>query len=67
MSTKAFNSALDFLPAAKPSKGGPGVFGLLKTILEAFEEGRTAQVEYRKLIARGMTHEQAARKVILRG
>ena len=67
MSTKAFGATLNYLPAAKTGNGGPGLLGLLKTIVQAFEEGRAAQIDYQRLLARGMSQEQAAREVMLRG
>ncbi len=62
MATKSFDSALDFLPEQK-ARGEVGFFGLVRAVLEAFEEGRVAEAKYRDLVAHGVSHEDAARKV----
>ena len=63
MATKSFDAALDFLPEVKAAHKGPGLFSVLKTIVEAFGEGRYAEAKYRDLVAHGVSHEVAARKV----
>lgn len=63
MATKSFDAALDFLPETKAVRKGPGLFKVLKAVVEAFEEGRQAEARYRELVARGIRHEDAARKV----
>ena len=66
MATKSFDTALDFLPEAKSVRNGAGamgVMGVLKAVVEAFDEGRTAEARYHDLVARGVSHEAAARKV----
>ena len=50
MATKLYDSALDFLPAAKPAKRGPGVLGTLKLIAEAFADARAASSRYEALV-----------------
>lgn len=63
MSTKSYDAALDFLPAAKASNGGPRLVSLLKAVVEAFEEGLSAEARYKDLVAHGVSHDEAARKV----
>lgn len=63
MATKSFDTALDFLPEVKSVRSGPGLFSVLKAMVEAFGEGRQAESEYRELVARGVRHEDAARHV----
>ncbi len=63
MTSKPYDNALDFLPEVKVSKGGPSVVSLFKTVAEAFNEARSAEALYHALIARGHSHEEAARKV----
>ncbi len=61
MATKLYDSALDFLPAAKPAKRGPGVLGTLKLIAEAFADARAASSRYEALVAHGVPPSRAAR------
>lgn len=63
MTTNSYDTALDFLPEAKTVETGPRGMALLKAIFEAFAEARTAESRYRDLLARGVSHEQAAREV----
>lgn len=61
MSVKTFDSALDFVPARKPSQRG-----FLATIVEAFKavrEGIDAAGEYNELTSRGVASDVAARRV----
>ena len=65
MSIKTFDSALDFVPAAKPRTGGAAL-GLLKAIGDTFSairEGIDLAGEYKDLTNRGMASDIAARKV----
>jgi hypothetical protein len=64
MTTKSYDAALDFMPEAKAAKGNPRSVSLLRTLIEAFEEGRAAEADYRALVARGVPHAQAARRVL---
>lgn len=64
MATKSYDAALDFLPEAQVAKTGPRGLSLLKKVFEAFEEGRCAEANYRALVARGVPHAEAARKVL---
>ena len=66
MTSKSFDTALDFLPETKVGKRGPRLFSMFNTLIEAFEEARAAESQYRELVAHGMPHEQAARKVFER-
>ncbi len=63
MATKSFDAALNFLPESKAVHKGRGMFGVLKAIVESFEEGRQAEAMYRDLVAHGVKHEDAARRV----
>lgn len=61
MSIKTFDSALDFVPAKEPRKGG-----FLKAFLATFgaiREGIELAGEYKELTNRGMASDAAARKV----
>lgn len=61
MSTKSFESALDFMPDTHSGKGGASR-NVFKLILEAFNEGREAEATYRREIARGTHPAKAAAK-----
>jgi hypothetical protein len=59
MSTQTYDTALDFMPASKPSLfsrliGGAAIF------VAAISEGQAANVRYTQLKARGMDHQAAA-------
>ncbi len=61
MSIKTFDSALDFIPAAKPRTSG--VLGAIATTFSAIREGIDLAGEYKDLTNRGMASDVAARKV----
>lgn len=61
MTTSSYDSALDFMPVAR--KSGPRRFSTLQTLVDAFREGREAEARYHGLVARGMSHDDAARVV----
>ncbi len=61
MSIKTFDSALDFIPAAKPRAGG--VFKAIGDTFSAIREGIDLAGEYKELTNRGMASDTAARKV----
>jgi hypothetical protein len=65
MATKSFDAALDFMPEAKASKRASGFLSTLKVVYEAFEEGRVAEARYHALVAHGVPHDVAARRVFL--
>lgn len=64
MATKSFDAALDFLPETKSAGKVQCILGVIKAVYEAFEEGREAEAKYRDLVARGTSHEVAARMVL---
>ena len=61
MSIKTFDSALDFVPAAKPRAGG--VIKAIGDTLSAIREGIDLAGEYKELTNRGVASDIAARKV----
>ncbi len=61
MTTKSYDSALDFMPNARTS--GARWFSILKVLVDASREGREAEARYHGLVARGMAHDEAARVV----
>jgi len=63
MTTKPLGAELNFLSPTRSKNGGPNFLSILKAIVESFSEGRTAEARYREHVARGLSHEQAARKV----
>jgi hypothetical protein len=65
MSIKTFDSALDFIPAAKPRTAGVagGVFKAISDTFSAIREGINLAGEYKELTNRGMASDAAARKV----
>ena len=60
MSTKAFDSALDFVPA-KPARNG-ALYAIFDTF-SAIREGIQLAGEYKDLTDRGVLPSEAARKV----
>lgn len=62
MSTKAFDEALDFLPPARTRKGG-GFGQTIVSFITALADGRNAEAEYNRQIARGVAPDQAIRRV----
>ena len=61
MSTKAFDSALDFVPAAKPGKGG--LWSKLVSSLESIREGIRLAGDYKTLTSRGVAPDIAVRQL----
>ncbi len=59
MSTKVFNSALDFLPESRPARGG-NFLSLIGKVLSALSEARQAEAAYNREIGRGVTPSKAA-------
>jgi hypothetical protein len=55
--------ALGYLSAAKSKLGGPSLLSKLRVVVEAIGEGFDAASHYQTLTARGMPHEEAARRV----
>lgn len=62
MSTKTYDNALDFLPEVKTRNGGK-FRSTLKLIAQALREGRDAEANYKREIARGTEPSKAAAKV----
>lgn len=61
MSTKAFDSALDFMPVTNAGKGGR-FRTTLKLIAQAINEGREAEATYHREIVRGTEPAKAIAK-----
>lgn len=61
MSTKTYDDALDFLPQGKTGNGGK-FLSTLKLIAQALREGRNAEANYKREIARGTEPSKAAAK-----
>lgn len=61
MNVKAFDSALDFVPA-KSARDATG-FAAVGEWFKSIREGIVLAGEYKELTARGMPSDQAARKV----
>ncbi len=61
MATKLYDTALDFMPDAKPAKTGRGILGTAKIIIEAFADARNASARYDSLVNRGVPASKAAR------
>jgi hypothetical protein len=59
MSTKTYDSALDFMPA---DAGRAGVFARIKEYATAMHAGLEAWREYDRLTAAGVASDEAARK-----
>lgn len=62
MATNAVNAALDFMPEAKPGKFDEIISGL-KRLADGLSDGRSAQNEYKSMIAHGTEPGEAARAV----
>lgn len=62
MKTKTYNSALNFLPEAKPVKTGrpEGLVATLRKFFAAIDAGLEAQQAYKKHTAHGMPSAAAA-------
>jgi hypothetical protein len=60
MSTKTYNSALDFMPADGAAR--PGLFSRIKEYATAMHAGLDAWREYERLTAAGVAPDEAARK-----
>jgi len=61
MSTKTYNSALDFMPA-DAAAARPGMFARIKEYMSALHAGLDAWREYERLTANGVAPDVAARK-----
>lgn len=63
MSSKTYNSALDFMPADADVAGGrPGLFTRVKEYMSAMHNGLEAWREYERLTAAGVAPDEAARR-----
>ena len=58
MSIKSFDAALDFFPAA--ATGRPGPLRAVTTFFSAIADGLAAEADYRRHLARGLGHSEAA-------
>lgn len=61
MSTKTYDSALDFMPA-DGAAGRTGLFARVKEYVSAMHAGLEAWREYDRLTAAGVAPDEAARK-----
>ena len=61
MSTKTYDSALDFMPA-DAAGARPGLFARIKEYLSAMRAGLDAWREYERLTAAGVAPDEAARR-----
>jgi hypothetical protein len=61
MSTKIYDSALDFMPADSAA-ARPGLFARIKEYVSAMQAGLEAWREYERLTAAGVAPDEAARK-----
>ena len=62
MNVKAFDSALDFVPAPDKARKG-GLWNNLVSSLESISEGIQLASDYKTLTARGVAPDVAVRKV----
>ena len=64
MSTKTYNSALDFMPAdaSDATVTRPGLFTRFKEYMSALHAGLDAWREYERLTAAGVAPDEAARR-----
>jgi hypothetical protein len=60
MSTKTYDSALDFMPAEAAAR--PGVFSRIRDYVAAMHNGLEAWREYDRLTAAGVAPDEAARR-----
>jgi hypothetical protein len=61
MSTKAYDEALDFMPGAASRRGG-GLGEKVFAVLQAFADGRRAQDDFKRLVARGIEPSEAVKQ-----
>ena len=61
MSIKAFDDALDFMPARKPERRTGGFLKAVSTFFSALADGRHAEAVYREQIARGAKPDEAVK------
>ena len=61
MSTKTYNSALDFMPA-DTALARPSLFARIKEYMSAMRAGLEAWREYERLTAAGISPDEAARR-----
>ena len=61
MSTKTYNSALDFMPA-DAAVARPSLFARVKEYMSAMRAGLEAWREYERLTAAGIAPDEAARR-----
>lgn len=59
MSTKAFDHALDFMPEAAATASRRTSPKFWATLFQALSDGRSAEAEYRRQIARGVEPQSA--------
>ena len=62
MNVKAFDSALDFVPANE-SSGKNGIWGMIVASFDAISEGIRLASDYKTLTARGVAPDIAVRAV----
>lgn len=67
MSTKAFDQALDFMPEANASKTPQSARGFWASLFQALADGRSAEIEYRRQIARGVEPSRAIKSAFNAG
>lgn len=58
MSTNTLNPSVEFLPHTQGA-AGHGFLAAIKAALSALNEGRNAEAEYKRQMARGVSHEAA--------
>ncbi len=68
MSTPFIGTAVDFAAehastTAKAGHGGHGVMGLISALFDAISTARAAELDYCKLVARGVSPADAVHKV----
>jgi hypothetical protein len=61
MSTKTYDTALDFMPADAAAPR-PGLYARLKEYVAAMHNGLEAWREYERLTAAGLSPDEAARR-----
>lgn len=59
----SYDDALDFLPKAEASSKRPSFLAKVRIVLAAMHEGHVAARRYHELTARGVAHDEAARRV----